>query len=55
MLQLKIRTGSTRKPRGNTLLWIGNCSANSILRTDAGFGHSVITRVKVLAILQRKE
>jgi hypothetical protein len=55
MLQLEVRIGSTRKPQGNTLLRIGDCGTNSILWADAGFGQSVITRVKVLAILQRKE
>jgi hypothetical protein len=33
------------------VLWIGNCRPHSVLRTDAGFGQSIITRVKVLAIL----
>jgi len=34
------------------VLWIGNCRAHRILRTDPGFGQSIIARVEVLAILR---
>jgi hypothetical protein len=51
-IEIKIR--STRKPQGNALLWIRNRRPYSVLWTDAGFGQSIITRVKVLAILQHK-
>jgi hypothetical protein len=44
----------TRKRRGDILLWIGNSRAYSILRTDTGFGESIITRVEVLAVLMCK-
>jgi hypothetical protein len=31
MLRLNIKIRSTRKPQGNTLLWIGNCRPHSVL------------------------
>jgi hypothetical protein len=51
MLRFDIKPDPRGKQKGNSLLWIGNRRTHRILGTDAGFGQSIITRVKVLAIL----